>query len=253
MEGNRGRARRRRWRCVLERRIALERWYPHLAIAALIAPLGLLLITASVEAALGTGLPSIDLSDVANQLPRIEHRPVIETALGLSLISMSVGLALRSWLAWIWSVDAMAVGVAFRIPPETANVPSTLHFAAVLVLLLLHRRHLEKCSVLTSSVFAVVVLGVNELDATVPTVAALNDPANHFHLQRAQPSMLLSLQSLGGQLLATALTGERVDLDMLTGVLQVHETEPVVGNRRRARSCDARHCRRATRPREGIV
>ena len=29
-----------------------------------------------------------------------------------------------------------------------------------------------------------VVLGVNELDATIPTVAALNDPANQFRLKR---------------------------------------------------------------------
>jgi voltage-gated potassium channel len=71
-----------------------------------------------------------------------------------------------------------------------------------------------------------VVLGVNELDATIPTVAALNDPANQFRLKRTQPSMMLSLQALGGELLAMALTGERVDVDMLTKVLQVHGDEP---------------------------
>jgi hypothetical protein len=37
--------------------------------------------------------------------------------------------------------------------------------------------------------------------------------------------MLLSLQALGGQLLAMALTGERVDLEMLTRVLEVHGVE----------------------------
>jgi voltage-gated potassium channel len=73
-----------------------------------------------------------------------------------------------------------------------------------------------------------VILGVNEIDPTIPTVAALNDPANQFRLKRSQPSMLLSLQALGGQLLAMALTGERVDLGMLTRVLEVHgaESEP---------------------------
>jgi voltage-gated potassium channel len=67
-----------------------------------------------------------------------------------------------------------------------------------------------------------VVLGVNELDPTIQTVAALNEPANQTRLQRTQPSLLLSLQGLGGQLLAMALTGERVDVEMLTRVLQVH-------------------------------
>ena len=70
-----------------------------------------------------------------------------------------------------------------------------------------------------------VVLGVNELDATITTVAVLNDPANRFRLKRTQPSILLSLQALGGQLLAMALTGEHVDVEMLTGVLQVQGAE----------------------------
>ena len=38
--------------------------------------------------------------------------------------------------------------------------------------------------------------------------------------------MMLSLQALGGELLAMALTGERVDVEMLTRVLQVHGAEP---------------------------
>jgi voltage-gated potassium channel len=73
-----------------------------------------------------------------------------------------------------------------------------------------------------------VVLGSNELDATIPTVAALNDSANQARLKRCQPSMVLSLQALGGQLLAMALTGEHVDVDMLARVLEVHgsDSEP---------------------------
>jgi voltage-gated potassium channel len=67
-----------------------------------------------------------------------------------------------------------------------------------------------------------VVLGVNELAPTIPTVASLNDSKNRFRLKRTQPSLLLSLQVLGGQLLAKALTGERVEDDMLADFLQVH-------------------------------
>jgi voltage-gated potassium channel len=67
-----------------------------------------------------------------------------------------------------------------------------------------------------------VVLGVNELAPTVRSVASLNDPKNQFRLKRTQPSLLLSLQVLGGQLLAKALTGERVEADVLEKVLQLH-------------------------------
>jgi voltage-gated potassium channel len=70
-----------------------------------------------------------------------------------------------------------------------------------------------------------VVLGINELAPTVPSVAALNDPKNQFRLKRTQPSMMLSLQVLGGQLLAKALTGEGVESDMLQNALQIHTSE----------------------------
>ncbi len=70
-----------------------------------------------------------------------------------------------------------------------------------------------------------VVLGVNELAPTVPSVASLNDPKNQFRLKRTQPSLLLSLQVLGAQLLAKALTGEKVEADILEKVLQLHTSE----------------------------
>lgn len=393
----RWRMRRRLYRDVLERRIALDRWYPHAAIALLMAPLGVLLVSASLRAATGVGIFSVEYADLERHLTRVEHRPVVEAALGMSLIAMSVGLALRSSLAWIWSVAVMVIALALRIPPERPDVPLFLYLSGLLLLLLFQRRSFASRSVLTSATFAVVVLfafwswavigtlrlgdefdppvhdlatafyltvvtvssvgfgdivargararlfvaaeiviglvviatafsaillpliggrlrdilggkraversshyvivghsplarnaatelekrgqrvtlilgsasedafyqdrdvvvgdatdlsvlrtagageakavlalttddatngfvvlGVNELDATVATVAALNDPANQFRLKRTQPSMLLSLQSLGGELLAMALTGERVDVDMLTRVLQL--------------------------------
>jgi voltage-gated potassium channel len=70
-----------------------------------------------------------------------------------------------------------------------------------------------------------VILGVNELNPTITTVAALNDSKNQSRLERTQPSILLSLQVLGGQLLAMALTGERVEEGLLDSVLKIH-SEP---------------------------
>lgn len=70
-----------------------------------------------------------------------------------------------------------------------------------------------------------VVLGVSELDPAITTVAALNDSSNRSRLERTQPSILLSLQVLGGQLLAMALTGEHVGEDLLDSVLKIH-TDP---------------------------
>lgn len=71
-----------------------------------------------------------------------------------------------------------------------------------------------------------IVLGVNELNPSTLTVAAVNDPKNQSRLERTQPSILLSLQVLGGQLLAMALTGETVNEDFLESVLKIHGVPP---------------------------
>jgi voltage-gated potassium channel len=75
-----------------------------------------------------------------------------------------------------------------------------------------------------------IVLGVNELDPTIPTVAALNDSKNQSRLERTQPSILISLQVLGGQLLAMALTGERVEANFLDSVLEVQTAPATTGH-----------------------
>jgi len=401
----RWRQRAKRLRRVLERRVALDRWYPHVLIAVAMVPLGLLLVASATQTALGVDPMSVEIADLERRANALHHRPIVELLLGLSLVAMSLGLVLRSRLAWLWSVAMMATGLALRLPPDRVDVPFLIYFAGVLFLLLVHRRSFSSRSLVTSSVFAVVVLtafttwatlgtlrlgdqfeppvrdlatalyltivtvssvgfgdivaqgeearflvvvmimigivvgatalsavllpliggrlreimggrpqmdrsnhyvivgksplarkaamelekrrqrvtlilssaaeedfyrqrdvvvgdpadlsvlrtagvkeakgvlalstddatngfvvlGVNELDASIQTVAALNDPANQFRVKRTQPSLLLSLQALGGELLAMALTGERVDADLLTRVLQIHGAEPEAG------------------------
>jgi voltage-gated potassium channel len=398
----RWRQRTRSWRRVLERRAALDRWYPHVLIAVAMAPFGLLLVAAFVQTELGVGPTSLEVADLERRVSEVQLGPIVELAIGFSLIAMSVGVALRSRLAWLWSVSAMSVGLALRLPPESVDVPFALFFAGILALLLLHRRSFASRSVVTSAVFAIVmlatlfiwatlgtlrlgdqfeppvhdlvtalyvtvvtvssvgfgdivargpearlfvvamimlgigvlatalsaillpliggrlrevmggraqvdrtnhyvivgnsplariaalelekrgqrvtlvlektpeddfyhqrdvvvgdpadlsvlrtagaeaakgvlclstddatngfvVLGVNEFEGTIPTVAALNDPKYRLRLKRTQPSMLLSLQALGGELLAMALTGEHVDIGMLKRVLEIHGAEP---------------------------
>jgi len=395
------RKRARLQRRFLEKRLLLDRWYPHIPIALAVAPLGLLGLAFAAEDALGIRLASLQIAELEQRAAELGHRPILEAALGLSLIAMSVGLALRSRLAWSWSVGAVATGLALQMPPEQMDGPLSLYFAAMLGLLLLHRGSFASHSVVTSLGFAMiilaalftwatlgtlrigeefdppvrdlrtalylvvvtissvgfgdivaktpearlfvvvkilaglligatalssivipligvrmreilggrptmdrsnhyvivgksplarnaavelekrkqhvtlilaaaaaedfytqrdvvvgdpsdlsvlrtagvpaakgvlalstddatngfVVLGVNEIDATIPTVAALVDSANRFRLKRTQPSMILSLPTLGGQLLAMALTGEHVEVEMLTGVLQVQGAE----------------------------
>jgi voltage-gated potassium channel len=392
-------------RRALERHVALDRWYPHILIGVAMAPLGLILVTGAVEGSLGIQLFSVEIADIERNVGALRHTPILEFVLGLLLIALSIGVTLRSRLAWLWSTVATALALALRLfGGESLDLPISLYLLGILAMLLIHRRRIASGSVVASSVSAVVVLltfftwatlgtlrlgeqfdppireaatalyvavvtvssvgygdfvpsspearlfvvamislgilviattvgaillpligsglreflggktrmdrnnhyvivgksplarsatlelekrkqsvtvilavapdedfyhqrdvvigdpadlsvlrtagtekakgvlalstddatngfvvlGVNELDATIPTVAALNDASNRFRLKRTQPSMLLSLQALGGELLAMALTGERVDAEMLDKVLQIHGSDPTI-------------------------
>jgi len=390
-------------RRALERHVALDRWYPHILIGVAMAPLGLILVIGTVEGSLGLRMLSVELADIERGASELQHRPILEFVLGLLLIAMAVGVALRSRLAWLWSTVATALALALRLlGEESLDLPISLYLLGILAMLLIHRRSIASSSVVASSVSAAVVLltffawatlgtlrlgeqfhppvrdaatalyvavvtvssvgygdfapsspearlfivsmisigvlvfattvgaillpliggrlreilggkthvdrsnhyvivgksplarsatlelekrkqsvtvilaitpddefyrqqdvvigdatdlsvlrtagtekakgvlalttddstngfvvlGVNELDASIPTVAALNDASNRFRLKRTQPSILLSLQALGGELLAMALTGEHVDAEMLDKVLQIHGSDP---------------------------
>ena len=379
-----------------------KRWFPQLPLAMAIAPLGVLFIASAAEQALGGGPVVDELARIERRINPVHHGPVLELALGISLLVVSLGIALRSRLAWLWAITILSIGLTLRVPPDLVDIPIALYTGGLLVALLFQRHHFATGSLASSGLFAAavllgfvtwatagtlrlgdqfeppvedlptalyftivavssvgfgdivarglearlfvvimislglvvgatalssilvpllsgrmreilggrgyversnhyvivgksplgrnaavelekrkqhvtlvleeapeedfyrkrdvvvgdptdlsvlraagageakgvlalstndadngfVVLGVNELNPATPTVAALNDPANEFRLKRAQPSMLLSLQALGGELLAMALTGERVDLEMLTRVLQIGGATP---------------------------
>jgi len=62
---------------------------------------------------------------------------------------------------------------------------------------------------------AFVVLAVKELAGEAKTVAAVNDARNMPRVRRVQPDLVIAPQVLGGELLAMALSGEKVEGDEL--------------------------------------
>ena len=393
----------RRWealRLPLERRLRLDRWFPHVPLSLLVALLGALMLDAVVRSATGVSAASVREAHLMARIEAIQLSTTHEFAIGLLLLVMSVGLLARSRSAWVWTTAGLTVLLAIRALLRSHPVdPVLLGSLAVLLVLVASRRHFSRRSLVTAACFGVfalvtfhayatlatlqmgehfdppireavtalyfvivtistvgygditaadpeaqllvvglivtglvllatagsafliplltsrmaarlsargtivdrsnhfvivggsplarntaeelekrglhvtfilerssdddfhakrdlvvgdpadlsvlrtagahkargvlalstddatngfVVLGVNELASSVPSVAALNDPKNQFRLKRTQPSLLLSLQVLGGELLAKALTGERVDTDVLGRVLQIH-------------------------------
>lgn len=394
---DRWRQRRVRWDRWLDQRLGFGRWYPQVPIALATAPIGLVMLLQVSRNAFGVAPYSLRLSDIERQVLALHHTPIVEAAVGLSLVLIAFGLLARSRLAWLWAVAATSAGILLRLPPERSDVGFLAYLAIVLAFLLLYRNRFHTRNVAASGMFAAtvvlsfllwatlgtlrlgadfrppitdtvdafyftfvavssvgfgditpqthdarlfvvamiatgafviatafssilapiighrlrdiaggnarmdrsnhyvivgssplarntatelqgrkqrvtlvlaehpaedfykkwdvvvgdptdlsvlrdagaehargvlalstddatngfVVLGVNEIDPTIPTVAALNDPKNEFRVKRTQPSLILSLQALGGQLLAMALTGEHVDVEMLRDALQL--------------------------------
>jgi voltage-gated potassium channel len=62
---------------------------------------------------------------------------------------------------------------------------------------------------------AFVVLAVKDMASNVKTVTVANDAGNLARMKRVRPDLIIAPQILGGELLAMALTGERVDSDRL--------------------------------------
>jgi voltage-gated potassium channel len=66
---------------------------------------------------------------------------------------------------------------------------------------------------------AFVILGAKEVNPQVRSVAAVSNVANSNHVMRAHPDVVLSLPTIGSELLAMALSGEEIKADALVGQL----------------------------------
>jgi voltage-gated potassium channel len=62
---------------------------------------------------------------------------------------------------------------------------------------------------------AFVILAVKDMPGRVKTVTAANDADNLARMKRVQPDLIIAPQIIGGELLAMALTGEKMDSEKL--------------------------------------
>ena len=69
---------------------------------------------------------------------------------------------------------------------------------------------------------AFVVLSAKELHVRAKTVAAVNDAKNLNWVRRVHPDLIIAPQVLGGELLTSMLTGERIDVKNIMDRLLGH-------------------------------
>ena len=78
---------------------------------------------------------------------------------------------------------------------------------------------------------AFVVLAAKELKVSAKTVAAVNDAKHLSRIRHVHPDMVIAPQVLGGELLTSMLTGERIDVaNIMDRILGHSSSKPQPGN-----------------------
>ena len=113
----------------VERRLRTDRWFPHIPLSLIVAPLGLLMLDSVVQSAMGVSAFSVGAEHLVDRIEAIQLATTHEFAIGLLLLVMSVGLALRSRFAWALTTASLAVALVLRIVsglnPSMASSSST--------------------------------------------------------------------------------------------------------------------------------
>ena len=131
-------------------------WFPHVPLALLTLPLGVLKVSRQATFMLTTGLANWVGPESAAAITQGGISVASRTVLGIFLLVMAVGLLFRSRLAWV-IVVALLLGhlaLSVRTPEQMANLTSALNLV-LLGSLLLARRQFSRSSLTAETLFAV--------------------------------------------------------------------------------------------------
>jgi voltage-gated potassium channel len=139
-----------RWRR-LRQHFGLRHWFPHIPLALAQALLGLLVF----ELAYGGGWARL-AAEIPGGLTNVHPSGIAFLLIGAALVLMSIGLALRSRLAWtIALLLNFAVVLAVRLIPH-ASAPWLVNYAVVLLVALgFAHRAFSRSSVAAGTIFAI--------------------------------------------------------------------------------------------------
>lgn len=142
---------------LLDRRLHLKAWFPHLPLAIAVGLSGLLHFVPAIEHIIGLDLPDVGgISRIPRDSLMVALRGLPRGIVGFILLAMSVGLLVRSRFAWTITLllTAAAVAIAWRKQPVPLSA-MTLYNGALLFLLLCSYRHFDRSSLAAGTLFAV--------------------------------------------------------------------------------------------------
>ncbi len=140
----------------LYRHLWMAAWFPHIPLALAVGLSGLLQIrqTLTVVSEFIT-LPQQALTRLTEGFDASAIRGVPHDVIGVLLMMMSIGLIMRSRLAWMVTLLMTAASLLLELSPY-ASQPLWLEFihGSLLILLILSREHFQRASLATGTLFA---------------------------------------------------------------------------------------------------
>lgn len=128
-----------------------EAWFPHIPLGLLLALAGVLVLGVAYGAA-----PGRWLAGFPDSMLHVEPSGLTFLIIGIGMLLMSVGLALRSRFAWtVMLLLTVAAMVALRLFPHISHPLLLEYLVAVLVALIVAHRSFSRSSVAAGTLFAV--------------------------------------------------------------------------------------------------
>ena len=149
-----------------------SRWYPHVPIALLQFPLGLILVIGGLRGLLGLHPLANSLGDVAPLLQNAAHSQLIDFVLGLFVLALAGGLATRSGFAWLCTVSVLTGGLLLRIatPLRSSDSVFGAYELMLVTLLLIYRQRFSRRSRATTTVSAAAIFVIFLVYAVLGTL-----------------------------------------------------------------------------------
>ncbi len=135
----------------------MNAWFPHVPLALAVGLSGLLQINQTLRLLRDfIALPQETLSQLTGGLSSLAIRGVPHDVIGIVLLIMSMGLLLRSRLAWIIAVLMSLASLLLELTPLASQPLVLIGFhALVLVLLISNRGHFQSASLATGTLYSI--------------------------------------------------------------------------------------------------
>ncbi|AOV18503.1 hypothetical protein BJI67_07600 [Acidihalobacter aeolianus] len=132
-----------------------DRWFPHVPLAMGVGLSGLLQLVPDLRHLLGLTLSVPDLGHLNEGFSTLAIHGIPQFAVGMLLLVMSLGLLWRSRLAWVTTMLVALAAVVVQLVASGWRYPLEAGYnLALLLALLAARRHFNRSSLATGTLFA---------------------------------------------------------------------------------------------------